>query len=85
MIIHDNAVTFVMTLVHSKYTCVQDIQKLTVFPNFFLYFFEGEHIKNWRKRYFILLDDGCFYGFKEKPANYKQDPLNNFTVKGMLH
>ena len=45
----------------------------------------GEHIKNWRKRYFILLDDGSFFGFKEKPVNYKQDPLNNFTVKGSFY
>ena len=47
--------------------------------------FAGEHIKNWRKRYFILLDDGSFFGFKEKPVNYKQDPLNNFTVKGSFY
>jgi len=41
----------------------------------------GEHIKNWRRRYFILRDDGSFFGFKEKPARDFQEPLNNFTVK----
>jgi len=43
----------------------------------------GEHIKNWRRRYFILKEDGTFYGFKAKPDHDLQDPLNNFTVKGM--
>ncbi|ESN90376.1 hypothetical protein HELRODRAFT_119785, partial [Helobdella robusta] len=42
----------------------------------------GEHIKNWRKRYFILRDNGTFYGFRCKPEHDQQDPLNNFTVKG---
>lgn len=41
----------------------------------------GEHIKNWRRRYFILRDDGTFFGFKAKPENDVQDPLNNFTVR----
>ena len=42
----------------------------------------GEHIKNWRKRYFILREDGTFFGFKAKPEHDMQDPLNNFTVRG---
>jgi len=44
----------------------------------------GEHIKNWRQRYFILKEDGQFIGFKSKPNTQDQinDPLNNFTVKG---
>ncbi|CAM1308982.1 AKT3 (predicted) [Pycnogonum litorale] len=42
----------------------------------------GEHIKNWRQRYFILLEDGSLIGFKTKPENGFSDPLNNFTVKG---
>merc|ERR1712038_1169704 len=43
----------------------------------------GEHIKNWRQRYFILKEDGQFIGFKSKPsAQDLNDPLNNFTVKG---
>ena len=44
----------------------------------------GEHIKNWRERYFILKEDGQFIGFKNKPSQMEQlaDPLNNFTVKG---
>lgn len=41
----------------------------------------GEHIKNWRRRYFILKEDGTFYGFRAKPDHDLQDPLNNFTVK----
>ena len=46
-------------------------------------FKRGEHIKNWRQRYFILKDDGQFIGFKAKPsAQDLSDPLNNFTVKG---
>lgn len=40
----------------------------------------GEHIKNWRKRYFILRDNGSFFGYKSKP-DHGQEPLNNFTVK----
>jgi RAC serine/threonine-protein kinase len=42
----------------------------------------GEHIKNWRARYFVLMDDGSLLGFKQKPppGQYK-DPTNNFTVK----
>ena len=45
---------------------------------------KGEHIKNWRHRYFILREDGSFYGFKVKPEHDFQDPLNNFTVRGEL-
>ncbi|KAL8610401.1 RAC-gamma serine/threonine-protein kinase [Nucella lapillus] len=42
----------------------------------------GEHIKNWRKRYFILCKDGSFLGFRSKPeGGDMSDPLNNFTVK----
>ncbi|OQR73948.1 RAC serine/threonine-protein kinase-like, partial [Tropilaelaps mercedesae] len=42
----------------------------------------GEHIKNWRKRYFILRDDGSLIGFKVQPEpGQYADPLNNFTVK----
>lgn len=43
---------------------------------------KGEHIKNWRKRYFILRDDGSLIGFKAQPEpGQYSDPLNNFTVK----
>lgn len=42
----------------------------------------GEHIKNWRARYFVLMDDGSLIGFKNKPEHGLSDPLNNFTVKG---
>lgn len=46
-------------------------------------FKRGEHIKNWRSRYFILFDDGSLVGFKNQPEkNNYNDPLNNFTVKG---
>ena len=43
----------------------------------------GEHIRNWRQRYFILKDNGQFIGFKNKPTHDTDlnDPLNNFTVK----
>jgi RAC serine/threonine-protein kinase len=40
----------------------------------------GEHIKNWRPRYFILFKDGALLGFKTKTDNYSE-PLNDFTVK----
>lgn len=50
---------------------------------FFMSIFSGEHIKNWRKRYFILCKDGSFLGFRQKPeGGDTSDPLNNFTVKG---
>lgn len=43
----------------------------------------GEHIKNWRARYFVLMDDGSLLGFKQKPSpGQYRDPTNNFTVKG---
>lgn len=43
----------------------------------------GEHIKNWRARYFVLMDDGSLFGFKTKPLpGQYRDPTNNFTVKG---
>ncbi|XP_045174377.2 RAC-beta serine/threonine-protein kinase B-like isoform X1 [Mercenaria mercenaria] len=41
----------------------------------------GEHIKNWRKRYFILRKDGSFLGFRAKPDHGLSDPLNDFTVR----
>ncbi|XP_054153882.1 RAC-alpha serine/threonine-protein kinase-like [Oppia nitens] len=42
----------------------------------------GEHIKNWRPRYFILFEDGSLIGFKNNPDGIYSDPLNNFTVRG---
>ncbi|XP_076670424.1 AKT serine/threonine protein kinase [Andrena cerasifolii] len=45
----------------------------------------GEHIKNWRPRYFVLRDDGTLVGFKTKPDQQMAaaaQPLNNFTVRG---
>jgi len=47
--------------------------------------FVGEHIKNWRSRYFVLRDDGTLVGFKAKPDPQmaaSAQPLNNFTVRG---
>ena len=54
----------------------------TNFLSFWCLCLSGEHIKNWRKRYFILLEDGAFFGFRAKPDHGLADPLNNFTVKG---
>lgn len=43
----------------------------------------GEHIKNWRSRYFVLLEDGKLLGYKSKPENTApSEKLNNFTVRG---
>lgn len=43
----------------------------------------GEHIKNWRPRYFILRDDGSLMGYKSKPDGTNPvEQLNNFTVRG---
>ena len=58
-----------------------------MFVSFFIHssnWFAGEHIKNWRHRYFVLLDDGSLLGFKNKPEAGLAfaEPLNNFTVKG---
>ncbi|XP_046967715.1 RAC serine/threonine-protein kinase isoform X1 [Vanessa cardui] len=41
----------------------------------------GEHIRNWRDRYFILFDNGDLVGFKAKPERNYRDPLNKFTVR----
>ena len=41
----------------------------------------GEYIKNWRQRYFFLLDNGDLLGFKTKPLEELSNPLNNFTVQ----
>ncbi|MGH0166409.1 UNVERIFIED_CONTAM: hypothetical protein FKN15_071628 [Acipenser sinensis] len=41
----------------------------------------GEYIKNWRPRYFLLKTDGSFIGYKEKPQDADLPyPLNNFSV-----
>ena len=41
----------------------------------------GEHIKNWRTRYFVLRKDGTFLGFRQKPDSPNAPPLNDFNVK----
>uniref|UniRef100_A0AAY4CU29 non-specific serine/threonine protein kinase n=1 Tax=Denticeps clupeoides TaxID=299321 RepID=A0AAY4CU29_9TELE len=43
---------------------------------------EGEYIKTWRPRYFLLKSDGTFIGYKERPQDVDQleTPLNNFSV-----
>ncbi|OWA51761.1 RAC-gamma serine/threonine-protein kinase [Hypsibius exemplaris] len=41
----------------------------------------GEHIKNWRPRYFILLSDGSLIGYKTTPEPDLANPLNSFTVR----
>lgn len=46
-------------------------------------FKRGEHIKNWRRRYFVLREDGSLLGYKSKPESAAPgEKLNNFTVKG---
>ncbi|PIO59730.1 PH domain protein, partial [Teladorsagia circumcincta] len=44
---------------------------------------KGEHIRNWRPRYFILFHDGALLGFKTKPKSGQPfpEPLNDFMVK----
>jgi len=45
-------------------------------------FKRGEHIKNWRARYFVLHENGDFIGYKSKPDELNgAERLNNFTVK----
>lgn len=65
----------------SQIVKILDTQEISLH---FLQLFSGEHIKNWRRRYFILLDDGSLLGFKNKPETNiaLAEPLNNFTVKG---
>ncbi|KAH0513000.1 RAC-beta serine/threonine-protein kinase [Microtus ochrogaster] len=43
---------------------------------------QGEYIKTWRPRYFLLKSDGSFIGYKERPETPDQTlpPLNNFSV-----
>uniref|UniRef100_A0A8C0XB05 PH domain-containing protein n=1 Tax=Castor canadensis TaxID=51338 RepID=A0A8C0XB05_CASCN len=43
---------------------------------------QGEYIKTWRPRYFLLKNDGTFTGYKERPQDVDQceSPLNNFSV-----
>uniref|UniRef100_A0A1L8DLW5 non-specific serine/threonine protein kinase n=1 Tax=Nyssomyia neivai TaxID=330878 RepID=A0A1L8DLW5_9DIPT len=43
----------------------------------------GEHIKNWRSRYFVLRNDGTLMGYKTRPdtTSAPAERLNNFTVK----
>ena len=44
-------------------------------------FKRGEHIRNWRRRYFILRSDGSLVGYKNLPdAQVPTEPSNNFTV-----
>ena len=40
----------------------------------------GEHIKNWRSRYFVLRSDGSLVGYKNRPDTVPSEPSNNFTV-----
>lgn len=48
---------------------------------FMHHLFLGEHIKNWRSRYFVLYADGSLMGYRNKPESPMTEPLNNFTVK----
>lgn len=42
----------------------------------------GEHIRNWRPRYFVLFKDGALLGYKNKVDTFGE-PLNVFTVKNV--
>ncbi|CAI2354434.1 unnamed protein product [Caenorhabditis sp. 36 PRJEB53466] len=44
---------------------------------------KGEHIRNWRPRYFILFYDGALLGFRAKPKESVPypEPLNDFMIK----
>ncbi|CAD6186933.1 unnamed protein product [Caenorhabditis auriculariae] len=44
---------------------------------------KGEHIKNWRPRYFILFNDGALLGFRARPKTGVPypEPLNDFMIK----
>lgn len=45
-------------------------------------FKRGEYIKNYRRRYFILTDDGQFRGYKQQPSPKSLEmPENDFSVK----
>ena len=42
----------------------------------------GQNIKNWRRRYFILYNDGKLLGFEGKPQDkHYINPNNNFIVR----
>lgn len=42
----------------------------------------GEHIRNWRSRYFVLRDTGSLVGYKSRPdTTAPVEPINNFTVR----
>ncbi|CAF1049139.1 unnamed protein product [Adineta ricciae] len=43
----------------------------------------GEHIKTWRPRYFILVQNGHLYGYRKPPTandSQQEEPLNKFQV-----
>ncbi|KAK4886632.1 hypothetical protein RN001_002903 [Aquatica leii] len=43
---------------------------------------KGEHLRNWRLRYYILLENGQFLGYKKNPNDhFVKSPLNCFNVK----
>lgn len=43
----------------------------------------GEHIKNWRSRYFVLRNDGTLMGYKTRPDTVTPaERVNYFTVRG---
>lgn len=42
----------------------------------------GNYIKNWRARYYQLMSDGIFLGYKNGQPQPGDEPLNDFDVKG---
>ena len=47
-------------------------------------FTSGEYIKNWRPRWFVLMANGAFLGYKNKPQQ-GSEPLNNFKIQSETH
>lgn len=44
----------------------------------------GEYIKNWRPRWFVLMANGAFLGYKNKPQQ-GSEPLNNFKIQANVN
>ncbi|CAM4877110.1 unnamed protein product [Rotaria socialis] len=69
-----------------KTVCFTSTSKKRIYlrdSNCFHLFSNGEHIKTWRPRYFVLFHDGLLYGYRKSPSvndNQQEEPLNKFQV-----